>query len=109
MSRKLPDNLTKEVQNKLKNYQKEDIIFTKHAEIQALVRDVDLEDVRKNILNPERLAFATKQESNKFREKYDCYFPYSKHLCHRYIITINRKIIIVTIIKINRDWQKTIG
>ena len=42
-------------------------------------------------------------------EKYNCYFSYSNKLCHRYILTINSKIIIVTIIKINRDWQKIIN
>jgi len=43
------------------------------------------------------------------RKKYDCYFAYSKHLYHRYAIILNEKVLIVTIIKINRDWQKAIG
>lgn len=98
-----------ELKAKLITYKKEDIIITPHAEIQALARDVDLEEVKENIINPEKLVYAEKQEAeNKSQEKYDCYFAYSEYLCHRYIITFNRKIIIVTIIKINRNWQRII-
>jgi hypothetical protein len=97
------------LKEKLKQYKKEDIIITNHAEIQAYVREVDLEEVKENIVNPEKLVYAKEQKTEKPEEKkYDCYFAYSKQLCHRYILTINRKVIIVTIIKINREWQKII-
>ena len=99
-----------ELKNKLRKYKKQEIIITKHAELQAFTRDIDLEKVKENIINPEILVYAKKQEAKyKGEEKYDCYFAYSKHRYHRYALTINRKIIIVTIIKINRDWQKVIG
>src|SRR4030042_5266336 len=88
----------------LRGYKKEEIIITNHAEIQAYVREVSLEEVKENIINPTKLVHVKQDE-----EKYDCYFAYSKHLYHRYILTMNNKIIIVTIIKINRDWQKAIG
>ena len=100
----------KEVKEKLSKYKKSDIIITDHAELQAFTRDVDLEKVRENVINPVKLVYVKKQEAKyKDEEKYDCYFAYSKHLYHRYTLTINTKIIIVTIIKINRDWQKAIG
>ena len=38
--------------------------------------------------------------------KYGCYFVYSKTHCHKYVLVLNRKTIIVTIISINRDWQR---
>ncbi len=99
-----------ELKEKLKTYRKEDIILTEHAEFQAFVRKIDIEEVKENIPNPIKLVYIKQQISrNKNEEKYDCYFAYSKHLYHRYILTINGKIIIVTIIKINRDWQKAIG
>ena len=99
-----------ELKNKLRKYKKEDIIITKHAELQAFVREVDLEEVKENIINPVKLVYVKEQESEREDEKkYDCYFAYSRHLYHRYVLTINRKIIIVTIIKINRDWQKAIS
>jgi hypothetical protein len=95
---------------KLKKYSKKEIIITPHAKTQALIRDVDLEEVKDNILNPSKLVYFRKQNSLKENEeKYDCYFSYNKHLYHRYVLTVNGKIIIVTIIKINRDWQKAIG
>jgi len=95
-----------QLKEKLSQYKKSDIIITNHAEIQAFTRDVDLEEVKENIINPGKLVFYKKQDA---KEKYDCYFAYSKNLYHRYVLTLNRKIIIVTIIKINRDWQKAIG
>jgi hypothetical protein len=98
------------LKERLRNYKKQDIIITRHAELQAFVRKVDLEEVKENIVNPQRLVYAKKQQAQKINEeKYACYFAYSKHLYHRYVLTINRKIIIVTIIKINRDWQKAVG
>ncbi len=100
----------KELKEKLSKHKKSDIIITDHAELQALTRDVDVDEVKENIINPARLVYAKKQEAKyKGEEKYDCYFAYSKHLYHRYALTVNAKIIIVTIIKINRDWQKAIG
>jgi hypothetical protein len=98
-----------ELKKKFRSYDKKDIIITKHAEIQAFVRKIELNDVKENITNPEKLVYTQKQKALKsYEEKYDCYFAYSKHLYHRYALTINRKVIIVTIIKINRDWQKAI-
>lgn len=98
-----------ELKNKLRNYGSKDIIFTTHSELQALMRNVDLEEVKNNILNPEKLVFAERQEIEILnKEKYACYFAYSPTYCHEYVLTLNRKIIIVTIIVINRDWQKII-
>ncbi len=99
----------KELKEKLKRYKKEDIIITGHAELQAYVREIDLEEIKNNIINPDKLVYAEEQKTKKVdEEKYDCYFAYSENLCHRYILSINRKVIIVTIIKINRNWQKII-
>jgi len=99
-----------EMKKRFRKYKKSDIIITDHADIQAFTRDVDLEEVKENIINPTKLVHVKEQDAKyKGEEKYDCYFAYSKHLYHRYALTINAKIIIVTIIKINRDWQKAIG
>lgn len=99
-----------ELKEKLSKHRKSEIIFTDHAELQAIVRDINLEEVKENIINPARLVYFKEQKAEKENEeKYDCYFAYSKHLYHRYVLTTNGKVIIVTIIKINRDWQKAIG
>jgi hypothetical protein len=98
------------LKEKLKPYSKEDIFFSEHAKLQAFVREVSLEEVKENIIHPDKLVYYKKQDAeNKGEEKYDCYFAYSKHLYHRYALVFNRKVLIVTIIKINRDWQKAIG
>ena len=98
------------IKEKLKSYTKKNIIITEHAELQAFVRGIDLEEVKENIVSSEKLVYVKRQEARKPNEsKYDCYFAYSKHLYHRYILTLNEKVLIVTIIKINRDWQKAIG
>lgn len=94
---------------KLKNFTKNDIIFTPHSELKAEMRGLDPEEIKNNITNPKRLVYAGKQKANnKGEEKYNCYFGYSKTQAHRYVIVINikaKKLIIVTTIKINRRWQ----
>lgn len=91
---------------KLKNYKKENIILTDHAEIQALFRNIDLNEIKENIINPQRLSYAKKQKAEKeCEEKYDCYFGYSKNKCHRYILVINKECIVCSVIKIKRRWQ----
>lgn len=75
--------------------------------LQAVFRGIDIDEVRENIINPKRLQFAIEQKSGKKGEhKYDCYFGYSKTQCHRYILRVNRKCIVCTVIKINRRWQR---
>ena len=97
------------LKQRLRAYKKEDIIIKPHANIQAFVREINLEEVKDNIINPTKLVYAEEQKAMINTErKYDCYFAYSKYLCHRYVLTVNSKVIIVTIIKINRDWQRII-
>ena len=99
-------NYADDLKGKLREYRKEDIIITNHAKEQAIFRSVDLEEIKENIINPKRLSFAGKQEAQKEgEEKYDCYFGYSNTLCHRYILVINGKCVVCTVIKINRRWQ----
>ncbi|MEK6913092.1 MAG: hypothetical protein AABW47_00265 [Nanoarchaeota archaeon] len=75
---------------RLCRYKRTDIIFTTHAEIRALGRGIDLEEVKSNILNPTRLVWIEQQKANKPKEeKYGCYFSYSKTYCHKYVLTLN--------------------
>jgi len=97
----------KELKEKLSKYKKSDIIFTTHAKIRAIGRGIELEEVKENIISPKKLVYAKKTNAKyEGEEKYECYFAYSKTYCHKYVLTLNRKIIIITIISINRDWQK---
>ena len=102
-------NALEDFKKKLRSYTKEQIIFTKHARIRAVQRSIELEEIKNNIINPDRLFYAEKQEAKgRYEEKYDCYFYYSKTLCHRYVLIINKKIIVCTVIKINRRWQRRV-
>ena len=91
---------------KLKKYSKEDIIITDHALIRAVARNIDIEAIKENIINPKRLYFARKQIAvTANEEKFDCYFGYSNTQCHRYVLVLNGKCIVCTVIKIKRRWQ----
>ncbi|MDD5133306.1 MAG: hypothetical protein PHD81_01705 [Candidatus Nanoarchaeia archaeon] len=94
---------------KLKTYKREDIIITDHAQTQAIFRGIDFDEIKENIINPKRLYYAKKQAAEKENEeKYDCYFDYGKKQCQRYILVVNGKCIVCTVIKINRRWQSLI-
>jgi len=67
-------------------------------------RQIDKEEVIENIINPKRLMYAIRDESKQ--DKYDCFFSYTKTICHRYVLIIKKNIIVVTVVKINRRWQK---
>ncbi|MFA4952787.1 MAG: hypothetical protein WC584_01040 [Candidatus Pacearchaeota archaeon] len=98
-----------ELKNKLRKYKKKDIIFTKHTEIRALSRNMNLDEIKENIINPKKLVFCKEQDAeNPNEKKYECYFAYSENHCHKYVLVLNGKIIIVTIIDINRNWQRII-
>jgi hypothetical protein len=94
---------------KLKLYSVRDIKITSHAEIRMIQRQINKEEVLNNIINPKRLEYAIKEDSQKLNEeKFDCYFGYSKTQCHRYVLVIKCNVIVVTIIKINRRWQRIV-
>ena len=92
-----------ELKKKLMFYKKEDLIITDHAILRADFRETNIDEVKNNILNPEKLV-KIKEKKSKFSDerKFECYFKYSDILYHKYVLTVNRKIIIVTIIIINR-------
>ncbi|MBU0760579.1 MAG: hypothetical protein KJ600_06410 [Nanoarchaeota archaeon] len=41
-----------ELKQKLRTYKKEDIKITSHADMQAYVREINVEEVKENITNP---------------------------------------------------------
>jgi hypothetical protein len=91
---------------KLKLFSKEDIIISHHTRIRLCQRQISEQEIVENIINPRRLEYAVKEEAkNPGEEKFDCYFGYSKTLCHRYVLVIKDKVIVITIVRINRKWQ----
>ncbi|MFH0978323.1 MAG: hypothetical protein V1837_03390 [Candidatus Woesearchaeota archaeon] len=95
------------IRSKLAKFRKDDIIFTEHTEIRLLQRQLKREEIIENIINPSRLEYAIREEAKSLHEeKFDCYFGYSKTRCHRYVLAVNKKVIVVTAVKINRKWQR---
>ena len=92
----------------LKKFAKDNIIIDEHAGLRARQRGVDIEEVYDNLLKPsKRLSFVNKLEEEEDKlEKYKCYFSYSKTQCQIYIIKVNDKLVVKTIIKLNKRWQK---
>ena len=102
-------NYKERVIEKFKKFKNKDIIITHHAELQSIFRNISLDEIRDNIINPKRLVFAGKQEAEREdEEKYDCYFAYSNIQCQRYVVVITSRCIICTVIKVNRRWQRMV-
>ena len=81
---------------KLKKYKENDIIINKHAKEQAEVRQISFNEIKQNILNPDKLVFIKEQEAkHKNESKYNCYFAYSDNYYHRYIMILDGKIILM--------------
>ena len=97
------------VVNKLKQFNKEDIIISDHALIRLRQRQISESEIIENIINPRRLQYAVKQKADcPKEEKFDCYFGYSKTQCHRYVIVIKSNVVVVTVVKINKRWQRIV-
>lgn len=102
-------NVNEEVAALLKKARKEDILFDDHARMQSAVRGIDREEVIRNLLNPSKMFFAREQPARGENErKFDCYFGISKRWAHRYVIVINGKLLIITVIRVRKKWQKRV-
>ncbi len=102
-------NVKGEVAALLKKFKKEDILFDDHARMQSAIRGIDRGEVTLNLLNPSKLFFAREQEAREANErKFDCYFIISKRWAHRYVIVINGKLLVITVIKVRKKWQKKV-
>ena len=99
-------NYSNYLAKKLVKFTKKEIIISEHALIRIEQRQLDINEIKENITNPIRLKYAFKQQSKHHdEEKFNCYFDYSKNLCHRYSIIVKDRVIVVTAIKINRKWR----
>jgi hypothetical protein len=99
-------NYKDHVIKRLVGYNRNQIVFSDHARIRIIQRQLDSEEIIENIINPKRLEYAIKEVTiSNDEEKFDCYFGYSKNLCHRYILILKSNVLIITVIKLNRRWQ----
>ena len=90
----------------LKSFKRKDIIISDHALVRMFQRQISQEEVIENIINPRRLEYAIREKArNSNKEKFNCYFGYSKTLCHNYVLVIKNDVLVITVFKINRRWQ----
>lgn len=102
-------NVKGEVASLLKKFKQEDILFDDHAKMQSIVRGIDRSEVLSNLLSPSKLFFAREQPARGENErKFDCYFGISKKWAHRYVIVINGKLLIITVIRVRKKWQEKV-
>jgi len=92
------------LKKKLPEYKRDQIVFSIHATIRMIERRLDEEEIVENLLNPKRLEYVIKVSKGK----YLCYFGYSKTRCHKYIIVLLKNLLIVSVMKINRRWQRIV-
>jgi hypothetical protein len=52
-----------EFKNRLKSYSEQDIIITKHAELQAFSRNVEIKEIRNNILKADLFQNVLKKKN----------------------------------------------
>lgn len=95
---------------RLSSFNECDIVFSTHAQIRMKQRQIDASEVIKNIMNPTQLVYATKPrtKNDDDENKFDCYFNHSKNQCHKYVLLIKDSVLVVTVIKINRRWQRIV-
>lgn len=82
-----------------------DVLFSEHALLRAKQRQLDLEEVERNLKSPKRLIMVFPEPEEG---KYTCWFEYSKTTGHRYTIHINAKTSVITVIKIKPRWQREV-
>ncbi len=97
-------NFSERVKSLLKKSKHFEIRIGPHVtQKRMLQRQIKIEDIWKNLQNPERLYYAKKRKTpRKNEESFKCYFDMSGRQCHIYGIVFNRKykfIKIATVIK----------
>ncbi len=93
----------------MRSYNFDKIIFTEHALLRAKIRNIKIDDVKRELTNPKELYYFEEQEAEFPNEKkFNLYFKHSNNYNHRYVIVINDKCIVVTVIRINKKIQRKV-
>jgi len=97
----------------LRSYEKEDVLFNEpHFTNQLAAREGSREDVLKNILNPERLAYASVRTGKHGDDVYSLYFKISNTRTMKLPVIFNpsgkKGLYILTYIMRHRAWQSMV-
>jgi hypothetical protein len=101
-------NFREQVLKKLATLKRGDIIITPHAGMRAAQRNIEMEEIYSNLLNPSKLAFAEYEGEAKHGKKYCCYFDTSKKRFNLYVIVINNNLAVVTVFEAKKKLQKRV-
>ena len=100
------------IAERLKNLQDFAIVFTKHAELRLVQRQIEKKAVISHLRNPASLKMVEKLASERQGdEKYKLWFIPTKRTALIYVIVINhqeQRIIVKTVIKQRLMWQKKV-
>ncbi|MBU1603927.1 MAG: hypothetical protein KJ583_01295 [Nanoarchaeota archaeon] len=101
-------NLEK-IKARLRSYSKEDIEFNEpHFSIKLDREKIDLKEVIKNVLKPDKLVFAgiSKSKNPNYKYVFDLYFKLSKNRIFKIPVSMKSKsLYLITIFKITRRIQ----
>lgn len=99
------------VKEKVKNYLKDQIIFTKYHLVDWLcIRNkFTVEEMKEEVLNSKYLVFTERQEveyEGVKEVRFRCYFVYSRNRGRCYILRFNHQIKIITVFPLGRTTLK---
>lgn len=101
-------NCREQILKKLASIEKGDIVITPHAGMRAAQRNIGMEEIYGNLLNPSKLVFAEYECETEDGKKYCCYFDTSKKRFNLYVIVINNNVTVVTVFEANKKLQKRV-
>jgi len=98
-----------EIKKKLKTCTEDDIILKEHSLIKCFQRGITREMIIDHVLNPEKLIDMIEQEPKYLGEKkFKLIFEMSRNKSFIVVITINKKLNIVTTLIRYRKWVRPI-
>lgn len=99
-----------DIRKKLKNYNENDITMKEHALIKCFQRGITREMIVDNLLNPEMLIDFIEEESKFIGEsKFKLIFEQSRNKNFIIIITINKKLSVITSVIRYRKWIRPLS
>jgi len=98
------------IKKKLKSYTVESIALSDHTLIRCFQRGITKENILDNILKPEKLIDIIEEES-KYRgeRKFKLVFDLSRNKSFIVVVSINKKLTVITAVIRYRKWVRPIG
>ncbi len=102
----------------LKKHRPEDIVETDHAAFSRQRRGIKKMRIVADLFDPGSLRFVKEepftevhlrtQGSQNYR-KFLCFYSKNREIAHKYVICLNEKIYIITVLPISKRWQRHVN